>query len=323
MAEPAIDIQQVRKSFDGHVAVRNLSLQVPSGTVYGLLGPNGAGKTTTIRMILDIIEPDSGTISIFGHSSIHGRDGNRIGYLPEERGLYKKMQVRRVLRFLAELKGVNGREADKRIERWLARLSLTGADKDWGNARVEELSRGMQQKVQFIGALVHDPDVVILDEPFSALDPINAQALKDIIIELKRAGKTVIFSTHLMESAERLCDAVCIIAQGTKLVDGTLAEVRQAHGIRQVALAFEGGADGPTARVLRDPAFVQHVDDSNQVIEVDLAPSADPQRLLRALIDAGAIVQRFELVQPSLHRVFVDRVSALTPNGHPAGGADA
>ncbi|HXE59981.1 MAG TPA: ATP-binding cassette domain-containing protein [Gemmatimonadaceae bacterium] len=319
----AVSIDRISKRFANHVAVRDLSLQIPTGTVYGLLGPNGAGKTTTIRMILDVLEPDSGRIEILG--APNGQPGvvDRVGYLPEERGLYRRMTVRRVLLFLAQLKGVPPDAARRRIDGWLERLQLATPERDWGDARVEELSRGMQQKVQFIGALVHDPDVVILDEPFSALDPINAQALKDIIIELKRAGKTVIFSTHLMESAERLCDAVCIIAQGTKLVDGTLAEVRQAHGIRQVALAFEGGADGPTARVLRDPAFVQHVDDSNQVIEVDLAPSADPQRLLRALIDAGAIVQRFELVQPSLHRVFVDRVSALTPNGHPAGGADA
>ena len=187
MAEIALDIQNVRKSFSGHVAVKNLSLQVPRGSVYGLLGPNGAGKTTTIRMILNIIAPDSGTISIFGQPSIRGRDSNRIGYLPEERGLYKKMQVRRVLKFLAELKGVRGREADKRIEMWLQRLSLTGSDKDWGSARVDELSRGMQQKVQFIGTLLHDPDLVILDEPFSGLDPINAQALKDTVVELKDA----------------------------------------------------------------------------------------------------------------------------------------
>ncbi|MGH7622123.1 MAG: ABC transporter ATP-binding protein, partial [Gemmatimonadaceae bacterium] len=207
MPEPALDIQNVRKSFSGHVAVQNLSLQVPRGSVYGLLGPNGAGKTTTIRMILDIIEPDSGTITVLGAPSTRGRVGNRIGYLPEERGLYKKMQVRRVLRFLAELKGVNGREADGRIDRWLSRLALTTDDRDWGDARVDELSRGMQQKVQFIGALLHEPELIILDEPFSGLDPINAEALKDIVVDLRREGRTIIFSTHLMDNAERLCDA--------------------------------------------------------------------------------------------------------------------
>jgi ABC-2 type transport system ATP-binding protein len=312
LPEPALDIQQVRKSFSGHVAVKNLSLQVPRGSVYGLLGPNGAGKTTTIRMILDIIEPDSGTITVLGASSLRGRVGNRLGYLPEERGLYKKMQVRRVLRFLAELKGVNRREADRRIERWLARLSLTGEDRDWGNARVDELSRGMQQKVQFIGALLHEPDLIILDEPFSGLDPINAQALKDIVVDLKREGRTIIFSTHLMDNAERLCDAVCIIAQGEKVLDGTIATVKAEHGGRYIALALgeDRTAAGDVAAVLGDRTLVQRVDDSNRTVELELAPHANAQLLLRRLMDAGAVVERFELVQPSLHRIFLDKVGA-------------
>jgi ABC-2 type transport system ATP-binding protein len=310
LAEPAIDIQQVNKSFDGHAAVRNLSLQVPRGTVYGLLGPNGAGKTTTIRMILDIIEPDSGAITIFGQSSIRGRDGNRIGYLPEERGLYKKMQVRRVLRFLAELKGVRGRDADKRIELWLERLSLTSADKDWGSARVEELSRGMQQKVQFIGALLHEPDLVILDEPFSGLDPMNAQALKETIVDLRRDGRTVIFSTHLMENAERLCDALCIIANGEKVLDGTVAAVKAEHGGQYIAIALGQDRSAGIDDIFSDRSLVMHLDDSNRTVEIELAPGASPQLLLRRLIDAGAIVERFELVQPSLHRIFIDTVGA-------------
>lgn len=312
MPEPALDIQQVRKSFSGHVAVKNLSLQVPRGSVYGLLGPNGAGKTTTIRMILDIIEPDSGTITVLGTSSLRGRVGNRLGYLPEERGLYKKMQVRRVLRFLAELKGVNRREADRRIERWLERLSLTGEDRDWGNARVDELSRGMQQKVQFIGALLHEPDLIILDEPFSGLDPINAQALKDIVVDLRREGRTIIFSTHLMENAERLCDAVCIIAQGEKVLDGTIATVKAEHGGRYIALALgeDRAAADAVATVLGDRALVQRVDDSNRTVELELAPHANAQLLLRRLMEAGAVVERFELVQPSLHRIFLDKVGA-------------
>ncbi|MEO8881502.1 MAG: ATP-binding cassette domain-containing protein [Gemmatimonadaceae bacterium] len=310
MAEPALVIDQVRKSFDGHVAVRNLSLQVPRGTVFGLLGPNGAGKTTTIRMILDIIEPDSGTISVFGQSSIQGRDGNRIGYLPEERGLYKKMQVRRVLKFLAELKGVRGRDADKRIETWLARLSLTGGEKNWGNSKVEELSRGMQQKVQFIGALIHEPDLVILDEPFSGLDPMNAQALKDTVVDLRREGKTVIFSTHLMDNAERLCDAVCIIAHGDKVLDGTIAAVKANHGGHYIAIALGDSRPATVADIFADRSLVSRIDDSNRTVEVELAPNANAQLLLRKLIDAGATVERFELVQPSLHRIFLDTVGA-------------
>jgi ABC-2 type transport system ATP-binding protein len=310
LAEPAIDIQQVRKSFDGHVAVRNLSLQVPSGTVYGLLGPNGAGKTTTIRMILDIIEPDSGAITIFGHSSIHGRDGNRIGYLPEERGLYKKMQVRRVLRFLAALKGVSGRDADKRIERWLERLSLTGADKDWGGARVEELSRGMQQKVQFIGALIHEPELVILDEPFSGLDPMNAQALKDTIVDLRREGRTIILSTHVMENAERLCDALCIIANGEKVLDGSVASIKADHGGQYIAVTLGEDRSPPINDIFADRSLVHTLDDSNRSVEIELAADASPQLLLRRLLDAGAIIERFELVQPSLHRIFIETVGA-------------
>jgi ABC-2 type transport system ATP-binding protein len=310
LAEPAIDIQQVRKSFSGHVAVENLTLQVPRGSVYGLLGPNGAGKTTTIRMILDIIEPDAGTITIFGQSSIRGRAGNRIGYLPEERGLYKKMQVRRVLKFLAELKGVRGREADTRIEMWLERLALTGSAKDWGSSRVDELSRGMQQKVQFIGALIHEPDLVILDEPFSGLDPINAQALKDTVVDLRREGRTVIFSTHLMENAERLCDAVCIIAHGEKVLDGTVAAVKLEHGGQYIAIVL--GPDRSTAvtDIFADRSLVKRLDDSNRTVEIELAPDANAQLLLRRLIDAGATVERFELVQPSLHRIFIDTVGA-------------
>src|SRR4051812_21511963 len=231
----AIDIQHIGKAYDGHVAVRDLSLQVPEGSVYGLLGPNGAGKTTTIRMILDIIRPDSGTISLFGRPSTEPNVRDVIGYLPEERGLYKKMQVRRMLTFLAELKGVKAGDAAKRIDQWLARFSLTGGDRDWGLAKVDELSRGMQQKVQFIATLLHDPQLVILDEPFSGLDPINAQALKDAVLELRTRGKTVIFSTHVIENAERMCDAVCIIARGEKVLDGPVATVKAQHGSHNVA----------------------------------------------------------------------------------------
>ena len=310
MSDLAIDIRHVEKRFEEHVAVRDLSLQVPRGSVYGLLGPNGAGKTTTIRMILDVIAPDAGTISIFGvpHDSPGVLD--KVGYLPEERGLYKKMQVRRVLRFLAELKGVSGREADKRIERWLERLSLTGADKDWGSARVEELSRGMQQKVQFIGALLHEPELIILDEPFSGLDPMNAQALKDTIVELRREGRTIIFSTHVMENAERLCDALCIIANGEKVLDGPMASVKADHGGQYIAVALGDDPSPAIADIFADRSLVATLDDSNRTVEIELAPNASPQLLLRRLVEAGAIIERFELVQPSLHRIFIDTVGA-------------
>ena len=230
MAPAAVDLRNVSKHYAGHTAVSDLSLTIPAGTVYALLGPNGAGKTTTIRMILHLIAPDAGSITVLGRPAGTPGVSDCIGYLPEERGLYRKMRVRRVLRFLSALKGVPTGVADRRIDWWLDRLELRTAERDWGRARVEELSRGMQQKVQFIGALLHDPDLVILDEPFSGLDPLNAQALKETVLTLRREGKTVIFSTHLIESAEAMCDAVCIIAGGRKILDGSVAEVRTRHG---------------------------------------------------------------------------------------------
>jgi ABC-2 type transport system ATP-binding protein len=305
----AIDIQHIGKAYDAHVAVRDLSLQVPQGSVYGLLGPNGAGKTTTIRMILDIIRPDKGTISLFGKSNIDPKVRDVVGYLPEERGLYKKMQVRRMLTFLAELKGVKAGDASRRIDEWLARFSLTGGDRDWGLAKVDELSRGMQQKVQFIATLLHDPDLVILDEPFSGLDPINAQALKDAVIELRSRGKTVIFSTHVIENAERMCDAVCIIAGGEKVLDGPVATVKQQHGSHNVAVSL-ADARPDYAAVFSDRKLLAKVDNQNRFFECELAPGADAQELLRRLVQAGASIERFELIQPSLHQIFIQRVGA-------------
>ncbi|MEO7855941.1 MAG: ATP-binding cassette domain-containing protein [Gemmatimonadaceae bacterium] len=310
MPDLAIDIRNIAKRYAEHVAVHDLSLQVPRGAVYGLLGPNGAGKTTTIRMILNIIVPDSGTIELFGLSHLSNGMTDRIGYLPEERGLYKKMQVRRVLRFLAELKGVPAKVADQRIEQWMERLQLKTPEKDWGLAKIDELSRGMQQKVQFIGTLVHDPDLVILDEPFSGLDPINAQALKDTVVDLREKGKTVIFSTHLMDNAERLCDAVCIIARGGKVLDGAVSAVKAAHGSKVVALSVAGDSRSAIAGVLADRSLVARVDDQNRFYEINLAPGADPQLLLRRVMETGAPIQRFELVQPSLHQIFLEKVGA-------------
>jgi ABC-2 type transport system ATP-binding protein len=235
---------------------------------------------------------------------------DRVGYLPEERGLYKKMKVREVLRFLGELKGLPGAEADRRIDRWMERMSLKTSDKDWGLSKVDELSRGMQQKVQFIGTLLHDPDLVILDEPFSGLDPINAQALKDTIVELKERGKTVIFSTHIMDNAEKLCDAVCIIARGEKILDGRVSDVKSAHAGRTVMVSFESAPSAAVTALLDDPALVTHKDDQNRFLELELAPTTTAGALLTRLVQAGAEVQRFEKVQPSLHKIFLDKVGA-------------
>ncbi len=310
MTDYTIEIDDVVKRFAEHVAVRDLSLRVPRGAVYGLLGPNGAGKTTTIRMILNIIAPDSGSIRILGRPSNDRGLTDHVGYLPEERGLYRKMQVKRILRFLAELKGMKRDVADRKIDEWLERLDLKTAEKDWGLSKIDELSRGMQQKVQFIGTLIHDPDLVILDEPFSGLDPINAQALKDTIVELRERGKTIIFSTHLMDNAERLCDSVCIIARGRKVLDGPVAEIKHAHGTRNIALALAGRPSSQVSTILNDRALVTRVDDSNRYLEVELVDGADPQQLLQRIVAAGASVNRFEIVQPSQHQIFLERVGA-------------
>jgi ABC-2 type transport system ATP-binding protein len=310
MSDLAIDVQHVVKRYDAHVAVKDLSLQVPRGTVYGLLGPNGAGKTTTIRMILNIIAPDEGTIRVLGRPSNDASATDRIGYLPEERGLYKKMKVRNVLQFLGELRGMTRKAADGQIDYWLERLSLKTPEKDWGQSKVDELSRGMQQKVQFIGTLLHDPDLVILDEPFSGLDPINAQALKDTVVDLRKRGKTVIFSTHLMDNAERLCDSVCIIARGEKVLDGAVSAVKKAHGGKHIALALSGDVPSGVTTVLSDTTLVRRADDQNQFFELELARDATPQQLLERLVAAGAPITRFELVQPSLHQIFLQSVGA-------------
>jgi len=310
MTPPAISVRNVAKRYAEHVAVRDLSLEVPTGAVYGLLGPNGAGKTTTIRMLLNIIAPDTGTIELFGQPNTDDRVNNRLGYLPEERGLYKKMKVRDVLRFLGELKGVERREADKRVTMWLERLGLKDAEKDWGESKVDELSRGMQQKVQFIGTLLHDPDLVVLDEPFSGLDPINAQALKDTVVDLKHRGKTVIFSTHLMDNAERLCDSVCIIARGEKVLDGGVAQVKREHGGQHVAVGFDGTPPADAMAVLADRSLVARADDQNRYYEVEMAKDTAPGVLLQRLVGTGAALQRFEIVQASLHQIFLQKVGA-------------
>ncbi|MBI4410811.1 MAG: ATP-binding cassette domain-containing protein [Gemmatimonadetes bacterium] len=305
-AGPAIELEGVRKSFDGVDAVRGIDLSVPLGTTYGLLGPNGAGKTTTIRMILRILEPDAGGIRLFG-GPVSQRALDRIGYLPEERGLYRKMRLRRVLAFFAELKGMPAWQSRPRIGEWLERLGLA----DRADARVQELSKGNQQKLQFISAVLHEPELVILDEPFAGLDPINQQVLKEIILDLKRRGRTILFSTHMIEHAERICEHVCIIAQGSKVVDGAIGQVKRAHGGEYVALALEQWAPAAIAAVRSSP-LVAHVREQGNEAEVGLRAGADPQELLRALVTAGVRLRRFERVEPSLEQIFLERVGAHT-----------
>ncbi len=243
MSEPVV-VDRVTKRFAGHTAVDALSLSVSSGNIYGLLGPNGAGKTTTLRMIMDIYEPDSGSVRLFDQVGGGRTHSARIGYLPEERGLYLRMRVLDVLVYLAEVKGVSRRSARLKAVEWLERLGLTA----WRMRKVSDLSKGMQQKVQFISTVLHDPDLVILDEPFSGLDPVNSQVLRDTVVDYRRRGKTVLFSTHIMEHAEQLCDRLCIIARGRKLVDGTLAEVKSTHGGKHVIVAFDGSQGSAHSR---------------------------------------------------------------------------
>ncbi|HWO88207.1 MAG TPA: ATP-binding cassette domain-containing protein [Gemmatimonadales bacterium] len=296
-----VEIDSISKRFSGHVAVAELSLRVPRGAVYGLLGPNGAGKTTSIRMMMNITQPDAGVIRLFGDDKGGRHHSARIGYLPEERGLYRKMKVLEHLVFLAEAKGVRRHEAERKANEWLDRMGLG----DWKRRKVEELSKGMQQKVQFIGTMLHEPELLILDEPFSGLDPINQQVLKETIVQLARGGTTVIFSTHQMEVAEKICDHVCIIARGTKVLDGALADVKRRHGGTHVAVAFEDGASGATAmKSVSD--LVAKADDSGVFAELTLLDGVDPQRLLDRFVGAGIRLRRFERIEPSLHRIFLD-----------------
>jgi ABC-2 type transport system ATP-binding protein len=296
---PTVLIDHITKTFDEFTAVSDLSLAVHPGRIYGLLGPNGAGKTTTIRMIVNITAPDSGRIEVFGQQ-ITPELQDRIGYLPEERGLYKKMKIGEQLKFFAALKNIDSNEADKRVDRWLARLQLT----DWKNKKAMELSKGMQQKVQFISAIIHEPDLVILDEPFSGLDPVNVVVLKDIILELKTAGKTIIFSTHQMEVAEKICDDICLINRSRKVLEGSIREVKRGFSRNAVALRLQGGE-----AVLEDQSLISKVERHSDGMEVLLAEGASTQVLLKALIAADATIERFEMIEPSLHDIFIEKVT--------------
>jgi ABC-2 type transport system ATP-binding protein len=303
MSTSVIVVNRVTKRYAGHTAVRGLSLEVPQGGIFGLLGPNGAGKTTTIRMLLSIITPDEGTVTLFGQAATGRKLSARIGYLPEERGLYPKMKVLDHLAFLGEAKGLGRWDARNRAGAWLERLGLN----DWAHKKVSDLSKGMQQKVQFAGALQHDPELIILDEPFSGLDPVNSQVMRDIVVEVARSGRTVLFSTHIMEHAEKMCDRIAIIARGEKILDGALSEIKREAGRTHVALSFSRNA--PAAqRVLADRSLVSQADDAGATAEVELAPGADAEQLLQALIRADVGLSRFEVVEPSLHSIFIARV---------------
>lgn len=292
-------LDNVTKSFGEFKAVDELSLQVRAGRIFGLIGPNGAGKTTTLRMIVNITAPDSGRITLFGQQ-ITPELQDRIGYLPEERGLYKKMKVGEQLRFFAQLKSLSAREADRRIDRWLERMKLS----EWKNKRSSELSKGMQQKIQFISAVIHDPDLLILDEPFSGLDPVNVKLLKEVILELKAADRTIMFSTHQMEVAEKICDDICLMNRSHKVLEGSIRDVKRGFGGNAVALRIAGGDE-----VLADRELVTTLQRHSDGFEALLAPQANAQQLLTRLVAAGATIEKFEMIEPSLHDIFILKVT--------------
>ncbi|HEX8639502.1 MAG TPA: ABC transporter ATP-binding protein [Pyrinomonadaceae bacterium] len=297
--QATLRVEHATKRYGDFTAVNDLSFEVKPGRVFGFLGPNGAGKTTTIRMIVGITAPDTGKIELFGHK-ITTELQNRIGYLPEERGLYKKMKVQDQLRYFAALKGVSQADADRGIDFWLERMRLA----EWKKKKTTDLSKGMQQKIQFISTVLHDPDLLILDEPFSGLDPVNVEFMIEVIAELKARHKTIIFSTHLMETAERLCDDIILINKSCRVVGGTLREVKQSFGKNLIALRAVGGNG-----VLADKTLVAKIIDHADEQEIELAETADAQILLRRLIEAGASISKFEQIEPSLNDIFIEKVS--------------
>jgi ABC-2 type transport system ATP-binding protein len=292
-----VELKNVSKRFDEFVAVNDLSFVVRQGTIFGFLGPNGAGKTTSIRMIVNITAPDEGEIKVLGQH-VSPDIQQRLGYLPEERGLYKKMKVGEQLIFFANLKGVESREADKRVTYWLDRLGLS----DWKNKTPVEMSKGMQQKVQLISTIIHDPEFLIFDEPFSGLDPVSTEELKKIILEMKAQGKTIIFSTHQMEQVEQMCDDICLINRSKKVLGGSLKEVKKSFGKNTVIFDYEG--DG---HFLSDDLIKRQNRYANYS-ELLLNEGADAQELLRRAVAAGARINRFELVEPSLNDIFIELV---------------
>ncbi|HZU23648.1 MAG TPA: ATP-binding cassette domain-containing protein [Terriglobales bacterium] len=296
-AAPTVALQSVRKAYGDFVAVDGLSFEIPQGSIFGLLGPNGAGKTSTIRMMIGITMPDSGEVRMFGEP-FRRAHLDRIGYLPEERGLYRKMTVVDQLTLFGELHGLARAEATRRSQQWCERLDL----KDWLAKRVDELSKGMQQKVQFIGALLHEPDFVIMDEPFYGLDPVNATILKDVLLEQKKAGRTILFSTHRMDQVEKLCDSMCLVNHGKPVLQGGVSEVKARWGKRNVQIDYEGDAS-----FLRSSPLLEVFNDYGNHVEVRLKPAADPQDLLREAMQRVR-VNRFELMEPSLEEIFIETV---------------
>jgi len=293
---PVVELDRISKAYDTKIAVEDLSLRIEPGTMFGLLGPNGAGKTSSIRMMIGVTLPDSGTVTLFG-APFARKALTRVGYLPEERGLYKKMKVIDQLIFMGQLHGLDAATANTRARQWAERLQIA----DSVEKKTEELSKGMQQKIQFIATLLHDPDLIIMDEPFSGLDPVNAILLQDTLLELKAKGKAILFSTHRMDQVEKLCDAISLVNHGTVVLSGTMREVKSRYERNRVIVEFEG-----------DDSFLAHeaiAEFKNYAgrAEVKLKDGADAQALLREAI-GKARINKFELVEPSLEDIFIQTV---------------
>ncbi len=293
---PVVELAGVTKAYESKVAVSNLSLAIEAGQMFGLLGPNGAGKTSSIRMMMGITMPDSGRIDLFG-KPFERTCLDRVGYLPEERGLYKKMKVVDQLVFFGRLHGLAAEDARKRAVNWAARMEI----QDALEKKTQELSKGMQQKIQFIATLLHDPGLVVMDEPFNGLDPVNTTLLQDALLELKSKGKAILFSTHRMDQVEKLCDSICLINNGEAVLSGRMREIKSRYERNRVIVEFEGSAD-----FLKSEEIAEANNYSGHA-EIKLKPHGDAQRLLHEAVSMAAIY-RFELVEPSLEEIFIQTV---------------
>jgi ABC-2 type transport system ATP-binding protein len=292
-----VDLQNIRKVYDTKVAVEGLSLTIEPGTMFGLLGPNGSGKTSSIRMMIGMTVPDSGTVNLFG-KPFERASLNRVGYLPEERGLYKKMKVLEQLVFLGQLRGLSEGEARKRSVVWCERMQITEAIEK----KTEELSKGMQQKIQFIAALLHEPALVIMDEPFSGLDPVNATLLMDTLVALRGEGKAILFSTHRMDQVEKLCDSIALISRGKLLLSGSMREIKSQYPRNRLQVVFSGDDS-----FLRHPGVVEAKNYSG-IAEIKLRDEAAAQAVLAEALARGTTIQRFEVMEPTLEEIFIERV---------------
>lgn len=292
----ALEVRNLTKSFDGLLAVDHATFEVPEGSIFGLIGRNGAGKTTTIRMMMNIYMPDGGEVILRG-TKVGQEFKNKVGYLPEERGLYKKMTVMDTLLYFAEVKGKTGRKVTKAANEYLKRFELY----DRRTSKVQDLSKGNQQKLQFISTVLHDPEFIILDEPFSGLDPINTNLLKEIILEMKQKGKVIIFSTHLMDFAEKMCDHIAMIDHGNIILKGSLTEIKAKHAQRNVSLVHDGDIS-----FLRNNPIIEKTEDFGNTTGVRVKDPGDVQKLLKLLIDNNIIVKKFDANDISLHEIFIE-----------------